>query len=323
VHCYDIFNGDADGICALHQLRLALPRDSELVTGVKREIDLVARVQAGAGDVLTVLDLSLAANRKAVLDALAAGARCQYFDHHVAGDIPVHPALEVHIDPTPGTCTSLIVNDYLGARFRLWAVVGAFGDNLPQRAEPMAQALELTPVQTAQLRELGECLNYNAYGDTTQDLHFHPAELYRRLQPYADPREFAVRDAAFEVLRRGYREDLAQAASIAPVLDAPTHQIIVLPDAAWARRVHGALANRLVRADPLRAHAVLVTRGASYRVSVRAPAGAPAGAAELCARFPTGGGRSAAAGISALPLSEFAAFRRAFEASFAASVTGP
>nr|MCS5525096.1 acetyltransferase [Candidatus Poseidoniia archaeon] len=32
---YDVFNGDADGICALQQLRLARSRTSTLVTGVK------------------------------------------------------------------------------------------------------------------------------------------------------------------------------------------------------------------------------------------------------------------------------------------------
>ena len=37
---YDVFNGDADGICALLQLRLAAPADSTLITGVKRDIDL-------------------------------------------------------------------------------------------------------------------------------------------------------------------------------------------------------------------------------------------------------------------------------------------
>lgn len=39
---YDVFNGDADGICALHQLRLARPRpEAQLVTGVKRDIRLL------------------------------------------------------------------------------------------------------------------------------------------------------------------------------------------------------------------------------------------------------------------------------------------
>lgn len=38
---YDVFNGDADGICALVQLRLASPADSVLITGVKRDIELM------------------------------------------------------------------------------------------------------------------------------------------------------------------------------------------------------------------------------------------------------------------------------------------
>ena len=94
---YDVFNGDADGICALHQLRLETPRAGELITGVKREIALVKRVEAGAGDELTVLDISFARNAAAVASALAAGARVQYFDHHYAGDIPAHPNLSAVI----------------------------------------------------------------------------------------------------------------------------------------------------------------------------------------------------------------------------------
>ena len=50
---FDVFNGDADGICALHQIRLAEPAESELVTGVKREIELLKRVRAGSGDCLS------------------------------------------------------------------------------------------------------------------------------------------------------------------------------------------------------------------------------------------------------------------------------
>ena len=74
---YDIFNGDADGICALHQLRLEEPRESVLVTGVKRDIHLLERVAARAGDELTVLDISLAANAQDLARLLAAGARCR------------------------------------------------------------------------------------------------------------------------------------------------------------------------------------------------------------------------------------------------------
>jgi hypothetical protein len=320
---YDIFNGDADGICALHQLRLAEPRESLLITGVKRDIALVARVQAASGDQLTVLDISLAENRGAVLAALEAGARCLYFDHHFPGDIPEHPRFEAHIAHRPGVCTSLIVDGYLASRFRPWAVVAAFGDNLTAEAEQAAATLRLRRDEIVLLRELGECINYNAYGDAPEDLHFHPAELYRRLRPYSDPREFAARDPAFERLREGYREDLRHAAGVGAIVDTPSHYLVALPDTPWARRVHGPLANQLAASDRQRAHAVLVRRGPSYRVSVRAPVARPMGAVELCRRFPSGGGRPEAAGIDALPLTELDRFRREFESTFGPPPTRP
>ena len=83
---FDVFNGDADGICALHQLRLAEPVQSELVTGVKRDISLLKRVEAARGDQVTALDISLDKNREALERLLASGVRVRYFDHHFAGD---------------------------------------------------------------------------------------------------------------------------------------------------------------------------------------------------------------------------------------------
>src|SRR6185312_14929592 len=77
---YDVFNGDADGICALHQLRLADPVDSELVTGLKRDIELLKAVPAERGDVVTVLDVSLDRNRAALAALLERGVRVRYFD---------------------------------------------------------------------------------------------------------------------------------------------------------------------------------------------------------------------------------------------------
>ena len=140
---YDIFNGDADGICALQQLRLDEPRASVLVTGVKRDILLLERVTAAAGDELTVLDISLKSNAAGLRRALEAGARCRYFDHHAAGDIPRHAGLRTYIDTAPDTCTSLIVDRYLEGRHRPWAVVAAFGDNLPGPARRAAAELDL------------------------------------------------------------------------------------------------------------------------------------------------------------------------------------
>lgn len=80
----DVFNGDADGICALHQLRLAAPCDAQLVTGVKRDIALLQRVSAEAGDQVTVLDISLDKNRHELLRLLAGDVDVHYFDHHFA-----------------------------------------------------------------------------------------------------------------------------------------------------------------------------------------------------------------------------------------------
>ncbi len=315
---YDIFNGDADGLCALLQLRLHEPRQAQLVTGTKREIDLVQRVDAQPGDRLTVLDLSLDVNREAVQRALAVGATCLYFDHHFPGTPIVHPGLEAHIRTVPDVCTSLLVDEYLNGRYRLWAIVAAFGDNLPQVAAAATARLGLPRVQVDTLRRLGECLNYNAYGDTLEDLHFHPAELYHRLARYDDPFEFARHDSAFALLQSGYTRDMACAEAVEPVLASAGHWVAILPDERWARRVVGPWANRLATDHPRRAHAVLVKKAEDYVVSVRAPLVNPVGADALCRRFPSGGGRSAAAGINALPETELVAFLRALEHAFEA-----
>jgi hypothetical protein len=315
---YDIFNGDADGLCALHQLRLAHPRIATLVTGVKREITLLDRILAAAGDELTVLDISLHDNRAGLLRSLQAGARCLYFDHHYPGEIPHHPGLEAHIEYAPGVCTSLLVDAYLGGRFRLWAVVAAFGDNLQGPASQAAQTLGLSDDQVGTLRQLGECLNYNAYGDSVADLYFHPADLYRRLLPFDDPFRFAAQDSAFDTLRVGFERDLASARGVAPKVETPDHLLVVLPDQAWSRRISGTLANELARGDAERASAVLVAGPNVYSVSVRAPTARPHGADALCRQFATGGGRPGAAGINRLPAEDLPRFEQAFLAGFRA-----
>ena len=103
---FDVFNGDADGICALHQLRLAQPRDAVLVTGVKRDTALLQRTIAASGDRVTVLDIPLDRNRDALLTLLQAGVYVRYFDHHqVSGPLPQHPLLQLEIDVSPNTNT--------------------------------------------------------------------------------------------------------------------------------------------------------------------------------------------------------------------------
>jgi hypothetical protein len=314
---YDIFNGDADGICALHQLRLAQPRDAELVTGAKRDIRLVERVEARAGDELTVLDVSFDSNRAGVERALAAGARVRYFDHHYAGRIEPHALLDASIDTAADVCTSLLVDRALAGRFRAWAVVAAFGDNLAQPALRAAELLGLAPHALEQLRELGECINYNAYGETVDDLHYHPADLYRALGAYAEPFAFIADEPVFDVLRQGMADDLWRAAEAGAHGANEAHAVVMLPDAAWSRRVSGTLGNRLARAHPERAHAVVPARpDGAYTVSVRAPLAQPAGADALCRQFESGGGRAGAAGIDRLPAADLDRFARAFAAAY-------
>jgi hypothetical protein len=313
---YDIFNGDADGICALQQLRLEEPRESVLVTGVKRDVHLLRRVDAAAGDRLTVLDISLKTNAADVKRLLAAGAQLSYFDHHETGEIPRDPRLKAFVDTAPDVCTSLIVDRYLGGRQRPWAVVAAFGDNLPGPALRAAQDLDLDERGVARLRELGECMNYNAYGETVEDLHYHPADLFETVSHYPDPLEFVEGEPVLDVLRNALADDITRAAGTRPQVAAANAAIYVLPDAAWSRRIHGYYSNQLALKHPRRAHALLVSGHGGYTVSVRAPVENPRGADVLCRQFESGGGRQAAAGINWLPEADYARFAAEFAKAF-------
>lgn len=314
---FDVFNGDADGICALQQLRLAEPRQATLVTGVKRDIALLGRVDAGRGDEVTVLDISLDKNRAGLDRLLAAGARVRYFDHHFPGEVPEHPGLDAHIETLPDKGTSLLVDEYLGGAQRAWAVVGTFGDNFDAAARRAAEPLGLAEAELESLRELGICLNYNGYGARVEDLHFPPDALYRRLHPYADPLAFIREDQTFAALRGGFADDMARARAVAPELAGDRHGLWVLPAVPWARRASGVLANELAQAAPERATALLTRLPeGGFLVSVRAPLARPTGADELCRQFPSGGGRRAAAGINRLAEEDYPDFVRAFTAAF-------
>ncbi|MFZ5484863.1 MAG: acetyltransferase [Pseudomonadota bacterium] len=315
---FDVFNGDADGICALHQLRLARPEASELVTGVKRDLALLKRTHAQPGDRVEVFDITVDKNRDALTALLEVGVQVRWFDHHNPGELPAHSGFEPHIDTAADVCTSLIVDRYLRGAHRAWAVAAAFGDNLHAAARRAAEPMSLSEARLAQLRELGECLNYNAYGDSVDDLHFHPAELYRRVHGYADPFAFIAEAPEFPALKAGYAEDMARAAALVPLESRAAGAIYLLPDAAWARRVSGVYANDLAQRFPERAHA-LVTHSPKghYVVSVRAPVANPVGADTLCLRFPSGGGRKAAAGINDLATEQLDAFVEAFFETYA------
>lgn len=302
----DVFNGDADGICALVQLRLAEPRDSELVTGIKRDINLLKKVQAEAGDKLTVLDISMEKNAVDLMRLLDAGAEVFYADHHQPGDIPQHAGLSAYIDMAATTCTSLIVDKYLNGQFHQWAITAAYGDNLTAVADKLADEAGMSGAQREALSSLGIYLNYNGYGANTDDLLFHPAELFKQCVAYASPFDFIHENrAAYEKLSTGYNEDMRSGLTIDPKYQTDKLAVICLPDEKWARRVSGVLGNELANQFPDRAHAIVSVKDADhYLVSLRAPNSNRSGADEIAGQFPTGGGRKAAAGINALPMNQ-------------------
>jgi hypothetical protein len=313
----DVFNGDADGICALHQLRLVEPRDARLVTGVKRDIALLKRVNAEAGDRVTVLDISLDRNRDDLVRLLDNGAAIQYFDHHFAGEIPLSGNIDACIDTSADVCTSLLVNDYLQGKHLTWAVAAAFGDNLFDSARRAATRLGLNERQLQQLEHLGVLINYNGYGLTLDDLHFAPDALYREIRPYIDPFAFIAESVAYGKLSEGYAEDIMQAQDLPAEIDEARIMLVLLPDAPWTRRISGVFGNELARLAPERAHALMTELpDGGYRVSVRAPLARKSGADVLCMQFPTGGGRRAAAGINVLPADRVDAFVAAFREKY-------
>lgn len=313
----DVFNGDADGICSLHQLRLNNPCNSQLVTGVKRDIKLLDRVKADSSNTISVLDISLDKNRIALDRILKAGAKVEYFDHHYAGEIPASPKLTAHIDTSAETCTSLIVNNHLNGAHALWAVTGAFGDNLHLAARDATRALNLSEKGLDELRHLGECINYNGYGMTLDDLHFTPDALYRHIQPHSSPFTFIQEALQFQTLADGYAADIELARESKPHSCSDRIGIYLLPNEPWARRVSGVFGNELARNNPNRAHALMTETAEGYfRVSVRSPLSNKTDADFLCMKFPTGGGRKGAAGINELPASMFDSFIEAFSETY-------
>jgi len=314
---YDVFNGDADGICALQQLRLHEPKDSVLVTGLKRDIDLLKRVNVQEGDEITVLDVSFDKNREAVKTALGSGAKVFYADHHFSGELLEHENLDLHINPAANTCTSLIVNEYLGGSQAHWAVVGAFGDNFDEVATKLGQSLGLDDEQLTEYQQLGICLNYNGYGFELDDLLFRPSELFVLVNAYQRPEGFIQNEAGYAELRNQYQTDMALSREAEPESENQHTALYLLPNEPWARRTVGVMGNDLAKQYPNRAHAMLVDMGDEhYRVSVRAPYSTKSGADKLCRQFEGSGGRKAAAGINRLPIKQLDEFCQQFNQCF-------
>jgi len=316
---YDVFNGDADGIIALLQLRLAEPKESALITGVKRDISLLKNVGVSKATTVTVLDISLEKNSQALEALLANKVPVFYVDHHRTGEIPKSPLLTTIINTDANTCTSLLINSHLNGAYIHWAIAAAYGDNMYASADALVKEAGLSQQQQEQLKQLGTYINYNGYGQQVSDLHFNPADLYQALLEYPDPFELInQQDSLFSQLKSAYLADMAKAQEASVLSDNDLVKTIVLEDAPWSRRVSGVFGNDLANQAPDKAHIIVTLNPIeqnddklskqSYTVSLRAPLKNKQGAGDICAKFPTGGGRAAAAGINSLPkemLTEF------------------
>ena len=104
---------------------------------------------------------------------------------------------------------------------------------------------------------------------------------------------------------------MAKAGAADVLSDSDLVKTIVLEDAPWSRRVSGVFGNDLANQAPDKAHIIATLNPIktnddklakqSYTVSLRAPLHNKQGAGDICAKYPSGGGRAAAAGINSLP----------------------
>ena len=300
---YDVFNGDADGIIALLQLRLEYPCDSLYRTGVKRDIQLLEGLSVAEGDTVTVLDISMAKNHQPLQALLAQGASIFYADHHLPGTIPQHPRLISHIHTEATMCTALIIDHLLEHRYHQWAIAAAYGDNLSQVATEKAKRAHLTESTRSQLEQLGTLINYNSYGRSVADLHYSPAELFEQLLAYRTPEAvISDRSSPFHHLQQHYADDMAFALEQTRE-NHPALQVIQLPNQAVSFRISGALGNYLANQAPTKATLILTPledAEQNFIVSLRAPLENRQGAGQLCSQFDTGGGREGAGGVNRL-----------------------
>ena len=274
------FNGDADGICSMVQWGLVHGVEGNSVTGVKRDIELLANITPESGDEIICMDISLARNHSRARELCDSGFKITWFDHHLAGE-PIE-GLDAHIDTSSNVCTAKIVENFLGVKSE-WAEVALHGDGLSVHSS------------RPDFKELGELLNYNGYGADLDDLHFHPDKLMRLCLESKTPEKF-LQTPAFETLKKGFADDMRNVESINEV-----DGIYLLPNEAWARRVVGVMAHRINSTGP-GPHVIAIDKGNTLQVSLRGNDGI----GDICSMF-GGGGRATAGGIDALPKEEITA----------------
>mgnify|MGYP001197686079 CR=1 FL=1 len=309
---YDFFNGDADGIISLHQYRLHFPQESEVFTGVKRDVKLLRHAVSFKNSTLSVFDISLLSNKDYIDEILNNNNIVKWFDHHEPGETELGGNFSIKVDTDPNSCTNILVDTFLEGLYRPWTICGAYGDNLHEQAEKLNPCFDESSM--SQLKEIGETLNYNGYGNELSDLTVDPKDVYLDLHQYESPFQYRKKSEIYNKIYTQMISDKAELGSSEILHDTDTGKVILLPDSRASIRYSGIYSNQQTTDNPTKAFAILtlVDEG-NYRISIRSPKTDPHGASKLALQFPTGGGREKAAGINKLPKSELNNFIKKFE----------
>ena len=94
---YFVFNGDADGLCAAHQFYLKNPQPFTAITGVKRDIALLKKIEQVSGSNVIVFDIAVEKNLPFLDQLSEQNCKILWFDHHISNENPEHGNIEYHL----------------------------------------------------------------------------------------------------------------------------------------------------------------------------------------------------------------------------------
>ena len=264
----------------------------------------------------TVFDVSLLSNIEYVKQILKKKNKIKWFDHHEPGETNLGKNFSIKVDSDPNCCTNILVDKHIDGLHRPWTICGAFGDNLHEQAEKLNPCFDEQTMY--KLKEIGETLNYNGYGNKESDLTVHPKDVYLDLKQYESPFRYRSKSEIYNKIYTQMKSDEKELSSSEILHETNTGKIILLPDTKASIRYSGIYSNQQTTDNPDKAFAILtLTNNDNYRISIRSPKNNPYGASKLALSFPTGGGREkVATGVNELPKDQLKNFIEKFEETY-------